>query len=1803
MDVRGSRMAAAFLAVFALSLALPARAEAAIGKVGSDITASNKTAGTQLQITIPAGQVLDGYSIIVCFTMDIASATGVTCADTAANNWCDNNTNDTRSSFGTTAGTGTGSYIFSAINVTGLSGGGTITLTHPNVTARSATAMVFRGIRACTQSGSLSNNYDRIGPADAKNTNTTPAATISSVTRQANELLVGAVGVEGPTTETFNAGSGWTATTPCGTGATDDNTNVVLFPEYRTVASTGTYTADGTLGSSRNWTTVIATYEEATDFASAPWNGHLYVATSGSDTTGDGSANNPWATVQKAATELANNGVTGPVTVHVAKGTYSISTQLEMDAVPGASSTNTITYEGSLRWSNGKKVIDETVLSGTVSTMVLLLRSKHVTLNGFRIATTSGTALKLDGTISCAIKNCHLSANNNSVNATVLEITNTASTTPVDNAITGCLIDATGSNGSYYGIKVAEGTNSLIANNLIYGAFASSCIDVTSGSSSGTRIYHNSARNTASGGNYVVLVENSSVNTAIRGNVFVRATGTAGYIIYRAGTATVSSIQYNAYYDTADSNPDDAALQFYGGGAVTFANWKALGYDYSGGAATGTYGDPGFVSGTDLHLSSTRPSPEACLDKGAPLSDVPDDFDLQARSATTPDIGGDEAVAPTPYSGDLYVDTAGSDTTGNGSSGSPWRTIQKASAQLAQNGVSGAVTVHVAKGTPGSPKTYSENVSVGAIEGASATNTITFQGATRTSGGQKVVDETEISAGSAVTLTLSGSSYVTFDGFKITNTAGPAADFSATTACALKNCHIVAGASGTGSYAVRLQNGTAGSQVSGCTIDTTAATEYGLRVIPGGAGNLIANNFVPGAFTLSSLYLGGSGTSGTKIYFNTIRNGYAAGGATTLKILDVEGGTGALIRNNIVVRAATASGYCHYLSSPSCASAIDHNVYYDTADSGLSADNHFYSTAGWTALPRIGTTNITAGSNVAVNPEYRIVAATGAYNAQGTLSVARDWSAAIATYAKDGAAGAIAKAADIGTNNSGDASVAGTTTTLSVPAGTAPDGSSVIVSFAVDGTRELVTCSDDTRSAYTRTYAEDKRQNAGSPGTGNVSTSILSAHGVNGLSSGGSLYVSLPNAQTARAMSVFRVRGLSGAPDHSNGAVGTGLSASSGTATSTNSELFFGAIGVEGGTDQAFSNSSGWTYDNTNWRSGTGTGTAAFATVNPIYRVSNGTYAADGNLGTATDWSAVVVTFPYSSTPDVAFLGRANSGNVSDKTLDIAIPAGVVSDGDSIVICCVSDGTSDAFSGGDTPYAIDARSDFPSPSNTNVTTVVFSRHNVSGLNGGGKTITVTHPSVNARAISASSFTGLKTGGALDKKSTANDSGTTAAASGATATTTTADELLLGAVGAEGPNSDTFTPGTDTIARFAEWRYLGYDTASSNGAYGDPGLVSASNLHLSSTRPGTEVCVEKAAALTSDVSDDYDLETRSATVPDIGADEAPAANTAPVAYDDTSSYTTNEDTELIISAPGVLGNDTDAESNPLTAVKTTDPSNGTVVLNSNGSFTYTPNGNFNGDDTFKYKANDGTNDSNEATVTIHVTAVNDAPTLTTIGTLGTATEDTDFNITYAMMASAANEADVDGDALSFRVEAVSSGTLTKGGVAVVPGTTLLSSGETLVWTPAANANGTLDAFTVKAWDGSLASATAVQVKVSVTAVNDAPVITEGATTTVTMSEDGSPTAFSLTLNATDADADTLTWSISSDASDGSASASGTGASKAISYAPDANFNGSDSFVVQVSDGNGGTDTITVNVTVQSVNDAPVITEGATTTVTM
>lgn len=133
------------------------------------------------------------------------------------------------------------------------------------------------------------------------------------------------------------------------------------------------------------------------------------------------------------------------------------------------------------------------------------------------------------------------------------------------------------------------------------------------------------------------------------------------------------------------------------------------------------------------------------------------------------------------------------------------------------------------------------------------------------------------------------------------------------------------------------------------------------------------------------------------------------------------------------------------------------------------------------------------------------------------------------------------------------------------------------------------------------------------------------------------------------------------------------------------------------------------------------------------------------------------------------------------------------------------------------------------------------------------------------------------------------------------------------------------------------------------------------------------------------------------------------------------------------------------------------------------------------------------------------------------------------------------------------------------------------------------NGTAYSFTVTASNvaGTSAASAASNVVTPVVA-NQAPEIGQGASTSVNLSEDGIPTAFALTLTATDADNDPLSWSIGSAASNGTASVS----AGVVSYTPEANYHGSDSFAVEVSDGE-ASDSIIVNVLIAAVNDAPTI----------
>lgn len=278
---------------------------------------------------------------------------------------------------------------------------------------------------------------------------------------------------------------------------------------------------------------------------------------------------------------------------------------------------------------------------------------------------------------------------------------------------------------------------------------------------------------------------------------------------------------------------------------------------------------------------------------------------------------------------------------------------------------------------------------------------------------------------------------------------------------------------------------------------------------------------------------------------------------------------------------------------------------------------------------------------------------------------------------------------------------------------------------------------------------------------------------------------------------------------------------------------------------------------------------------------------------------------------------------------------------------------------------------------------------------------------------------------------------------------------------------------------------------------------------------------------------------------------------PVADDD--AYGIAEDGVLDVGAPGVLDGDSDPENDSLSAALVNGPTHGAVSLAADGSFIYMPDVNFNGTDSFTYRATDGTSSSNEATVTIDVTPVNDSPVADT--QFVETEEDTPVGITLS-------GSDIDGDALTFDiVDGPTNGTLS-------------GAAPNLTYTPAAGYAGA-DYFTFRVNDGTVDS-TVVSVSITVTEINHPPVADSKSLST---DED---TATTVTLSGSDPDGDPLSYEALSGPTNGTLS----GTVPNLTYTPDENFHGSDSFTYLVSDGENVSEAATVSISIASVNDLPV-----------
>lgn len=333
---------------------------------------------------------------------------------------------------------------------------------------------------------------------------------------------------------------------------------------------------------------------------------------------------------------------------------------------------------------------------------------------------------------------------------------------------------------------------------------------------------------------------------------------------------------------------------------------------------------------------------------------------------------------------------------------------------------------------------------------------------------------------------------------------------------------------------------------------------------------------------------------------------------------------------------------------------------------------------------------------------------------------------------------------------------------------------------------------------------------------------------------------------------------------------------------------------------------------------------------------------------------------------------------------------------------------------------------------------------------------------------------------------------------------------------------------------------------------------------------------------------------------LGVPPLVTCNTPPVANDTNAS--TNEDTTVTILLSG-----SDADGDSLTFAIVSGPANGSLgpVISTGpttASVDYTPNLNYNGADAFVFEANDGNGGTDDATATISIAAVNDAPSFLT-GPSVTALEDSGAQ-TYPGWVSAISPgpADEAGQSVTFSV--------TNDNPSLFSVQPSVASDGTLTFTPAANAYGSATVTVVAHDDGGTASGgvdtSAPQTSsIAVTAVNDEPSFAAGGDQSV--NEDAGPQSVAGWANSISAgpneSGQSLTFVVSNDNNALFSAQPAVSATGTLTFATAADANGSATVTLHLQDdggtANGGDDTSpnqTFTITVSAVNDAPSFTSG-------
>jgi VCBS repeat-containing protein len=340
----------------------------------------------------------------------------------------------------------------------------------------------------------------------------------------------------------------------------------------------------------------------------------------------------------------------------------------------------------------------------------------------------------------------------------------------------------------------------------------------------------------------------------------------------------------------------------------------------------------------------------------------------------------------------------------------------------------------------------------------------------------------------------------------------------------------------------------------------------------------------------------------------------------------------------------------------------------------------------------------------------------------------------------------------------------------------------------------------------------------------------------------------------------------------------------------------------------------------------------------------------------------------------------------------------------------------------------------------------------------------------------------------------------------------------------------------------------------------------------------------------------------------------AVNTPPVANNDSASVA--EDGALSVAAPGVLGNDTDAENQPLTAQLESGPAHAaSFALHADGSYDYTPVADYAGPDSFTYRANDGFQTSSPATVSITVTAVNDAPVNTAPSSV-TVDEDT----TYVFSAGTLSVSDIDSGALDVSTHLTAPNTALTVGTS---GVTVTGNGtdDVTVTGPVSAVATALDGATMAPAPGFSGSTSLTMVtsdlghtgsggtltdtdvvSVTVQFVNDPPSFTPGGDQTVAEDAGAQSVAWATAISkgGPGESGQTLTFDVSNDNNTLFTSQPAISPSGTLTYQSAADAYGSAQVTVVLRDdggtANGGSDSsapVTFTITVTPVNDPPTV----------